>query len=448
MPANALNRPLACIILAAGLGTRMKSDLPKPLHKIAGRPMIDHIVALAESLAPEKIVIVTGPGMGAINKRHPCVIQDRPLGTAHALMATRDEMKGFTGDVLVLYGDSPLVTRETLVQMREKLHKEADIAVVVTGFRQQTPNRYGRLVFDANGYLERIVEHVDATEQERALPLLNGGYYALRGDGLFDRLACIDNDNAKGEYYLTDLIGITGKAGLTSVTVEIDALEVMGANSRADLATLERAMQDRLRAALMDQGVTMIAPETVFLSFDTRIGRDSIIEPFVIFGQDVVVGDGVTIKGHCHLEGATVEDGAQIGPFARLRPSAKIGANAHIGNFVEVKNAEVGKGAKANHLTYIGDGVVGEGSNIGAGTIFCNYDGYLKHRTEIGKKVFVGSNCAFVAPVSVGDDSVVGAGSVITRDVPADTIAIVRSEQRHIDGAAKKYHECKAVKKA
>jgi len=434
-------RPIAAIVLAAGQGTRMKSRLPKVLHMIAARPMIGHVLAAVEALSPARVAIVVAPGMEAVAAAAPgaaIAVQDQPLGTAHAVLAARDALAGFDGDVLILFGADPLITSETLARMVAARNAPPEAAVAVLGMRPADPGAYGRLILDRDGALDRIVEFRDATAEERAIPLCNAGAMAVDGAHLFALLDAIGNDNAKGEYYLTDIVAVARARGLRRVVVEGDADELKGVDSRADLAVAEALMQARLRAAALAGGVTMIDPSTVYLAFDTEIGEDVVIEPNVVFGPGVRVGRGARIRAFSHIEGAEIAPGAQIGPFARLRPGAVIGAAARIGNFVEVKAAVIEDGAKVNHLSYVGDARVGAGANVGAGTITCNYDGFAKSRTEIGAGAFIGSNTALVAPVSVGDGAIVGAGSVVTRDVPDDAVATTRAPQDTRPGAAKR----------
>ena len=437
---------LACVVLAAGRGTRMRSALPKVLHSLTGRPMVEHVLANARTLGPERTVLVVGPEIetaargleGVAEGVVSCVVQAEPLGTAHAVAQTRALLEDFGGDVLVLYADTPLVRAETLAGLVRARRAGAggDARAAVLGFRPADPAAYGRLILNADGTLARIVEYADASEDERAVTLCNAGMMAVDGRRLFPLLDAIGNDNEKGEYYLTDLPAIVAEQGGTCVVAEAPADEVMGINDRAQLAAAERIVQDRLRQAAMEGGATLIDPATVWLSADTRLGRDVTIGPNVAFGPGVVIEDGVDIKPFSHLEGVRVRRDAAIGPFARLRPGSDIGEGARVGNFVELKNSTVAQGAKINHLSYVGDAGVGARANIGAGTITCNYDGYEKSRTEIGEGAFIGSNTALVAPVSVGPGAVVGAGSVITEDVEADAIAVARGEQRQREGAA------------
>jgi bifunctional UDP-N-acetylglucosamine pyrophosphorylase / glucosamine-1-phosphate N-acetyltransferase len=433
-----MSRSLAILILAAGQGTRMQSSRPKVLHPVANRPMIGHALAAAKALAPDRVIAVIGPEMDAAAQAiapTPTVIQALQRGTADAVAAARSALGDFAGEVLVLYGDTPLTTPATLERLlAERVRQNAAVAVI--GMRPAEPGAYGRLVLDPDGALAAIVEAKDATDEQRRIALCNSGVMAIDGRHLWPLLDAVGNSNAKHEYYLTDIVGIARTRGLRCAAIEAPAAEMMGVNSRAELAEAEALMQGRLRAAAMAAGVTFTAPETVFLSADTRLGRDCVVGPFVVFGPEVTVGDGVEIPAFCHLAGAKVGDHAILGPFARLRPGAELGAHVHIGNFVEVKNAKLASGVKANHLAYLGDANVGEGTNIGAGTITCNYDGVDKHRTEIGKDVFVGTNSSLVAPVAIGDGAMIGAGSVITEDVPADALALGRGRQVVKEGRA------------
>ncbi len=440
-------RPLAVIVLAAGKGTRMRSALPKVLHKVAGRSMVGHVVAIAEALGADRVAVVIGPGMddvAAAVKPHSVSIQNEQNGTADAVKAARGVLESFAGDVLVLYGDVPLIRAETLARMRTERRDEA---VTVLGMRVPAPTPYGRLVLSEDGTLERIVEALDATETERRIDLCNTGIMLIDGARLFGLLDSIGNDNAKGEYYLTDIVEAARDTGSTCRVVEAPEEEALGVNSRGELAVAEAKMQARLRAKAMDEGATLIDPASVFLSFDTVLGRDVTVEPNVFFGPGVKIGDGVEIRAFSHIEKAEVETGAIIGPYARLRPGASIGAGAHIGNFVEIKNARIDKGAKANHLSYIGDADVGAGANIGAGTITCNYDGFGKYRTTIGAGAFIGSDTTLVAPVKVGAGAFIGAGSTITEDIPDDALAVARGRQAVKPGWAAEFRAKQRAKK-
>jgi bifunctional UDP-N-acetylglucosamine pyrophosphorylase/glucosamine-1-phosphate N-acetyltransferase len=433
-------RTCLTIVLAAGEGTRMRASRPKVLHAIGGRSLIAHVLAAAGGDGGAQAVVV-GPGQGAVVAAVKAAmpgaelfVQNERRGTAHAVLAARPALARGADDVLIVFADTPLITRETLARLRAALGQGA--AVAVLGFRPADPTGYGRLIVGADGALVAIREEKDASAQERAIGLCNAGLMALRGDSALAILERIGDDNAKREFYLTDAVAIARTLGLATVALETEEDEVRGVNTQAQLAEAEAVLQRRLRAAAHDAGVAMAAPDTVHLSADTRLGRDVVIEPYVVFGPGVTVEDGAVIRSFSHLEGATVGRGARVGPFARLRPGATLDADVHVGNFVEVKEARLGAGAKANHLAYIGDASVGEGSNIGAGAITCNYDGAAKHRTEIGKGVFIGSNAALVAPVRIGDGAYVGTGSVITADVPADALALARGRQVNKEGWA------------
>jgi len=443
-------RACAVVVLAAGQGTRMKSNLPKVLHPIAGRPMLGHVLATAAVLEAERSVVVIAPGMdqvAAAAKPATAAVQRKQLGTGDAVKAARDALAGFHGDVLVLFGDTPLLRAETLRAVLDALDDDKT-AVAVLGFRPRGANEYGRLVMKAGGVLERIVEWRDASAKERKIPLCNSGVMAVRGEHLFRLLDGLKADNAKGEYYLTDIVALARKKKLRARVVEGAADELLGVNSRADLAVAEAVLQQRLRAQAMADGVTMSDPATVYLSADSKLARDISLGPNVFFGPGVSVGEGTVIRAFCHIEGATVGKDCIIGPFARLRPGAELADEVHVGNFCEIKAAKIARGAKVNHLSYIGDARVGAGTNIGAGTITCNYDGYDKHLTDIGAGVFVGSDVAFVAPVTIGDGAVIGAGSVVTKDVAADMLAITRAEERQIAAGGARFRERKSAAKA
>ncbi len=441
----------AAIVLAAGLGTRMKSALPKVLHPVAGRAMVLHLLDRLGELKFDRKVVVIGRDTKAVTDAVspiPTAIQDPPLGTAHAVLAARDQMSEFDGDVLILFGDTPLLTRQTMEIMLDARRGAENPAVVVLGFRPDDPAQYGRLVTGSGGALEAIVEFKDASPEQRDIPVCNAGIMAVDGKHLFELLDAVDDDNAKGEFYLTDIVAIARARGLSCAVTEVaDEREVMGVNARAELAIAESIMQERLRDAAMAAGATLIDPATIYFSFDTVLGRDVTVGPSVVFGPGVSVGDNVAIRAFCHIEGAEISNGAIIGPFARLRPGARIGIDAHIGNFVEIKEALIETGAKINHLSYVGDARVGPDANVGAGTITCNYDGFFKTHTDIGAGAFIGSNTALVAPVRVGDGAITGAGSVITTDVPADALAVERNDQRHLDGWAAKFRARKGAEK-
>ncbi|MCW0232621.1 MAG: bifunctional UDP-N-acetylglucosamine diphosphorylase/glucosamine-1-phosphate N-acetyltransferase GlmU [Ferrovibrio sp.] len=444
-------RQVAVVILAAGQGTRMKSTLPKVLHPVAGQAMVRHVLDAAAALKPDRIVVVTGKGqerVAAAVAPARIAIQHPARGTGHAVMAALPALKGFKGDVIVLFGDSPLLTPALMKDLLAARRAKSDPAAVIVGFRPLDPAAYGRLIVDGKGALQKIVEFKNATADERAVRLCNAGLMAFDGARLPALLKKLSDRNAQGEYLLTDTVEHANAKGWTCRVVEADPVEVMGINTRAELSVAEAAMQQRLRRAAMAAGVTMTAPETVYLRSDTTFGRDVTIEPFVVFGPKVSVGNDVVIRSHSHIEGATIGAGATIGPFARLRPGAKIAEDAHIGNFVEIKNASVERGAKVNHLTYIGDARIGATANIGAGTITCNYDGFDKHHTDIGAGAFIGSNSALVAPVKIGAGAIVAAGSVITRDVPADALSLGRGRQEDKPGLAAKFRTIKSAQKA
>jgi len=431
---------LAVIVLAAGQGTRMRSALPKVLHAIGGRPMLAHVLAVAKGLFAARIVVVTAPEAEAVAKLAAewgaeAVVQERQLGTGHAVLAAEQALHDFDGNLLVLFGDAPLLTAATLGRLTTRLGAGADIAAL--GFNAADPTGYGRMIAE-EGRLIRIVEHKDASADERGVALCFAGMLAGRAAVVFDLLHRVGNRNAQGEFYLTDVIAIAKKSGLHCAVVEGAESEMLGVNSRAQLAEAEAAFQARKRNALMDAGVSMFAPETVFLSADTVIEPDAIVGPYVVFGPGVTVKRGAEIRAFCHIEMSEIGKGAIVGPFARLRGGAKLDDNVHIGNFVELKNAHLERGVKASHLTYLGDAHVGEGANIGAGVITCNYDGFAKHRTEIGANAFIGSNAALVAPVKIGDGAIVAAGSVITKDVEANALAIGRGRQETKPGGAEK----------
>ncbi len=433
----------AVVVLAAGKGTRMISELPKVLHILAGAPLLEHALANAYDLEPERVVVVTGQGAEdvertAIEFRPETLIahQSEQLGTAHAVRMAIPHLDGFEGPVVVLYGDTPLVQPETLRAMLDEIAGGADLTVL--GFEATDPGGYGRLVIGDAGDLSRIVEAKDATPEERAIALCNSGVMALDAGTLRALISRVGNENAKREYYLTDLVGHAVSGGLRATVITCPEAETIGVNSRSDLSEAERLFQAAARARALGNGTTLVDPSTVWFARDTTIGRDVWIGPNVYFGPGVTVESGATIHPFCHLEGCHISNGAQVGPFARLRPGAELAENVRIGNFVEVKNAVLGEGAKANHLAYLGDASIGERSNIGAGTIFCNYDGVFKHRTEIGAGAFIGSNAALVAPVRVGAEAIVAAGSVITEDVPDGALALARGRQETKPGLARR----------
>ena len=424
--------PFAAVILAAGQGSRMKSGLPKVLHPVAHRTMIEHVLAAVAPLQPTRTVLVIAPGMEPRMPRAPgveFVVQSEPLGTGHAVAAAAPALAGFEGDLVVLYGDTPLIRGDSILALLAARREAPEPAVVVAGMRLAEPGGYARLVTGSYGSLEAIVEARDCGPAERQITFLNAGPLAAGAASLFSLLGAIGRDNAQREYYLTAVVEAARRRGLVCHAVEVPAEEMAGANDRVELAAVEALMQRRLRHALMLSGVGMIAPETVFLAADTAIGADSTIGPHVVFGPGVTIGRAVEIAAFSHITGATVGDGARIGPFARLRPGADLGSDVHIGNFVEVKNSRLDSGAKANHLAYLGDATIGARSNIGAGTITCNYDGFDKHRTEIGADVFIGTNSSLVAPVTIADGAIVAAGSVVTENVAAGALVLGRARQ-------------------
>jgi bifunctional UDP-N-acetylglucosamine pyrophosphorylase/glucosamine-1-phosphate N-acetyltransferase len=451
---SATTIPTAAIILAAGKGTRMKSNLPKVLHKVAGLPMVGHSVTQALKAGCAPIAVVTAPGMEAvadaarkIGGEIDVAIQKEQLGTAHAVLAARPMLGELEGNLLILYGDTPLLTAETIDNILAALNDDPNCAVAVLGFIPDEPGAYGRLVLGEDGSLERIVEAKDASDEELAIELCNSGVIALRGNTAWELLKQIDNKNAKAEYYLTDVVELARKAGYRAVAVEADADEVLGVNSRNELAVAEAIFQYRTRQAHMAAGVTLIDPDSVFFSADTTIAPDVLIEPNVYFGSGVSIETGAHIKAFSHIEGASIGANTVVGPFARLRPGTHLGEDVKIGNFVEIKQSDIAAGAKISHLSYIGDATLGSEANIGAGTITCNYDGYHKYRTVIGSDVFIGSNSALVAPVIIGDGAMVAAGSVITEDVAPDALALARSRQSEKPERAKQFREMQLAKK-
>ena len=443
----------AAVILAAGKGTRMKSDLHKVLHPIAGRSMIDHLMASVDALSPVRKVVVVGAGReqleSALGDRAATCLQEPQLGTAHAVQQAQQELAGFDGDILIMYGDVPFVRAETMQSMLDRLHMDDAPAAVVLGFEPEDVLQYGRVIADDAGRIRKMVEFKDASDEERGCRLCNSGLMAASAKDLWALLDRVGNDNAQGEYYLPDIVNIAiGDGRVCAAVTTNDANEVAGINSRSELAAAERQWQELKREEAMADGATLRAPETVFFSWDTQLGRDVTIEPNVVFGPGVKVADGAHIKAFSHLEGAVVGKDAQVGPYARLRPGAVMEEGAFVGNFVEMKKAVLGKGAKASHLTYLGDATVGEGANIGAGTITCNYDGYFKHKTEIGPRAFIGSNSSLIAPVKIGADAIVAAGSAVSRDVGDGDLRMVRGEQIVKPGWADRFHDTMKKKKA
>lgn len=439
----------AAVILAAGQGTRMKSAKAKVMHPVAGLPILGHVIAAARGAGAERIVVVVAPGavdVEAFALRHDAetVVQDKQLGTGHAALCAHAALQDFDGTLIVTYGDHPLFTSETF---EASFSAQALVGMAIVAFHSKS-TAYGRVITREGGLLERIVEYRDANDGERKIELCNAGVLAADAKKFFRWAGELKNSNSQREYYLTDIPTIADAEGVSCAVVTVEEAETMGVNSRAELATAEAEMQSRLRRRALDSGAGMTAPETVFLSYDTVLEPDVQIGPYVVFGPGVVVRAGAEVRAFSHLEGATVERGALIGPYARLRPGAVIGEDAHIGNFVEVKNANIEKGAKANHLTYLGDARVGAGANIGAGTITCNYDGFDKHHTDIGAGAFIGSNAALVAPVKIADGVYVGAGSVITKEMSKDSLAVTRAEQKEIAGWAENFRKRKRAEKA
>ncbi|WP_039020179.1 bifunctional UDP-N-acetylglucosamine diphosphorylase/glucosamine-1-phosphate N-acetyltransferase GlmU [Halocynthiibacter namhaensis] len=431
----------ALIILAAGRGTRMNSELPKVLHPLGGTPLVVHAMDSAALAEPTRTIIVAGHGADAVTKAvqeydetTEVVLQEEQLGTGHAVMQAREALAGFDGNVLVLFGDTPFISKTTIEALLEaRTHND----VVLLGMDCVDPKRYGRLITDGDS-LERVVEYKDAAPFERRITLCNGGIVAADAKLLFELLDAVSNDNASGEYYLPDVVQLARQRGLNAGFVTCEESETQGINTRADLAIAEKLFQDMKRAEVMDNGVTLTAPETVFFCYDTYIGGDTLIEPNVIFGPGVTVENDAHIRAFSHLEGCHVSRGAQVGPYARLRPGAELAEFTRIGNFVEVKNAQILEGAKVNHLSYIGDAEIGKGTNIGAGTITCNYDGVMKHKTTIGEGAFIGSNTMLVAPVTIGDEAMTASGSVITSDVEAGALAVARARQDVKPGLARR----------
>ncbi len=443
----------AAVILAAGKGTRMKSALPKVMHEVGGRPMMDWSIALAREVGCARIVAVVHPSqdrlIAHLKVHYPDVgiaFQDPPQGTGHAVRCAEEALAGFEGELAVLYGDSPLVPAPVIEGLFGKLAGGAGLGVL--GFEAADPGLYGRLITSAAGDLEAIVEAREATPEQLRVRICNSGVMAGRARDMFRLLQKITNANAKGEFYLTDLVGLARAEGSRCALVTASEDDLIGCDSKADLAEAEGIFQSRRRIALMEAGVTLVAPETVFFAHDTALAADVVVEPHVVFAPGVTVAAGTRIRAFSHLEGAVVGEDCEIGPYARLRPGTVLGRGVRVGNFVETKNTAMGDGAKANHLAYLGDGSIGAGANIGAGTIFCNYDGFLKHQTNIGAGAFVGSNSALVAPVSIGDGAYVGSGSVVTRDVPGDALAVARAPQMTREGWAKTFRTKKAAEKA
>jgi bifunctional UDP-N-acetylglucosamine pyrophosphorylase/glucosamine-1-phosphate N-acetyltransferase len=440
---------IALLVLAAGQGTRMNSDLPKVLHRVGAAPLIAHALAAGRALEPERIVVVAGHGADAVTKAvakfapdAQIALQTEQLGTGHAVAQALPLLAGFEGRVIVLYGDTPFIRPETLEALSES---PADVTVL--GFEAADPGRYGRLLARGRD-LDRIVEFKDATDEERAITLCNSGVIACDAALLAALVDGLSNDNAAGEYYLTDIVAAARVRGLSAEVVTCPEAETLGINTRAELARAESLFQAAARAQALEDGVTMVDPGTVYFALDTYLGRDVVIGPHVVFGPDVTVESGAQIVAFCHVEGCNISRGATVGPFARLRPGAELAEDVHIGNFVEVKNSILGEGVKVGHLTYLGDADIGEGTNIGAGTVTCNYDGVFKHRTTIGANAFIGSDTMLVAPVTVGDGALTASGSTITEDVPAGAVALGRAKQVTKPGLAVKLFEMLRAKKA
>ncbi|UKK84615.1 bifunctional UDP-N-acetylglucosamine diphosphorylase/glucosamine-1-phosphate N-acetyltransferase GlmU [Sphingopyxis sp. BSN-002] len=446
-----MTNPIAAVILAAGKGTRMKSDLHKVLHPIAGRPMLLHLMASVDALNPTKKVVIVGDKAdqleAALAGSADLAVQDPQLGTGHAVQQAEQALAGFDGDVLILYGDVPFVPTATMQAMIDRLNAPDAPAVVVLAFEPADAQQYGRVITEGDR-VTKMVEHKDATDAERAVRLCNSGLMAAKARDLFALLSRVTDDNAAKEYYLVDIVNIANADRRHCAVVKTDPYDVAGINSRGELAAMEGEWQARRRVSAMAEGASLIAPDTVWFAWDTELGRDVTVEPNVFFGPGVKVSDGVKIRANSHIEGAIIGAGCEVGPFARLRPGTILGEKAKIGNFVEVKKATLGKGAKANHLTYLGDATIGAGANIGAGTITCNYDGYFKYKTEIGENAFIGSNSALVAPVKIGRDAIVAAGSAVTRDVADGELRLVRGEQLVKPGWADRFHDAMRKKKA
>jgi bifunctional UDP-N-acetylglucosamine pyrophosphorylase/glucosamine-1-phosphate N-acetyltransferase len=439
-------RRFAVIILAAGQGTRMRSDTHKVLHPIAGRPLLLHLLDRVDALGADRRIVVLGKGREQVEtaiagRGVEVAVQAEQKGTGHAVQQAAEALDAYDGPVIILYGDTPFVETSTLRRMLDRLDGDGGPGIVVLASSPADPLRYGRIILGQDDRIAKMVEYKDATEEERAVRLCNSGMMAVRAKDLFRWLGKVGNDNAAHEYYLPDIVNVAAAEGREAVVIEGDPYEAAGVNSRAELAHLELEWQRRRREQALEEGATLIDPESVWFAYDTRLGRDVTVEPHVVFGPGVAVADGGAIHAFSHIEGATIGAKASIGPFARIRPGTRLGANAKVGNFVELKKADVGEGAKVNHLSYVGDASVGANANIGAGTITCNYDGFGKYRTVIGAGAFIGSNTALVAPVTVGDGAVVGAGSVITRDVEPDSLAIERNEQKGIAGWARRFRE-------
>ena len=444
--------PFSVVILAAGQGTRMRSETHKVLHSIAGRPMLEHLLDTVDRLGAERRVVVVGKGREQVEAAvagHDLslAVQEEQKGTGHAVQQAEGALEGFVGTIIVLYGDTPFVAAETLAAMRERLDGPDRPGVVVLASSPADPGAYGRVILSDKDVIARMVEYKDANPAERAVRLCNSGMMAVRSNDLFRWLRQVGNQNAAGEYYLPDVVMIAEADGRHCVVIECEPWQTAGVNSRAELAALERDWQGRRRGLALEGGATLIDPDSVWFSFDTALGRDVTVEPHVVFGPGVSIGDNAVIRAFSHIEGASIGEACEVGPFARLRPGANLERKAKVGNFVEVKKARLGEGAKASHLTYLGDAEVGAGANIGAGTITCNYDGFFKYQTRIGEGAFIGSNSSLVAPVSIGKDAIVGAGSVITRDVEMNALGVTRADQKGLAGWAARFRERQVAKK-
>ncbi|PPR12978.1 MAG: Bifunctional protein GlmU [Alphaproteobacteria bacterium MarineAlpha12_Bin1] len=436
------NIPFSALILAAGLGTRMNSKHPKVMHKLLGRPMILNLLETVGALNPKILAVVRGPGMESIDsfvRPYEVCIQKERLGTGDAVSSASTLLRNEKDPLLILFGDTPMVSRDTMISAINKCGTEHEIVVV--GFRAANPSNYGRLVIGHGGDLTEIVEAKDASEEQLKIEICNSGVMVVSGEHIFGLLKELNNSNAKGEYYLTDIVKIGRSKGLKVGFIEAGEEELMGINSREELAAAESVLQDGLRAKAMENGVTLVDPSTVWFSHDTLLGQDVVIHPNVVFGPEVKIGDNVEVKPFSHIEGAIVNDGAVIGPFARIRPGTKLGTDVKVGNFVEIKNSEIENDTKVNHLSYIGDTKIGHKTNIGAGTITCNYDGFVKHRSSIGDKVFIGSNTALVAPITIGDGAIIAAGSTVTKDVSSNSLAIERTSQNEKPDWAKSFRK-------
>ncbi len=447
------DRDFAIVILAAGKGSRLKSNVHKVLHPIAGRPIIEHLMAQVAILQPARTIVIVGDEREQVQDqvcdRATCVVQEPQLGTGHAVAQTKDALADFDGDVIMLLGDAPFIKASTISEMLTRLRAGDEPAVVVLGFEPDDALQYGRVITHADMTIEKMVEYKDANEAERATRLCNSGLMAARSADLFDLLERVDNNNAQGEYYLPDIVNVAVADNRTCAAVVAPRPEeVLGINSRKELAAAERQWQDLRREEALESGVTLKAPETVFFSYDTELEADVVVEPNVVFGPGTSVKRGTRIRAFSHLEGASVGEDCEVGPYARLRPGAVMKDGSKVGNFVEMKKTVLGEGAKASHLTYLGDATVGAGANIGAGTITCNYDGYFKYQTKIGERAFIGSNSSLIAPVEIGDDAIVAAGSAVSRDVASGELRMVRAEQLVKPGWADRFHDAMKKKKA